>query len=375
MKALTRQDLETFAAQPAVNPPEWIRVQLDTGGIAAGAEAAFAVFEETLKKRKLTPALLRSGSTGYSFADPVVEVQSAGMPRVHYGHVTPEVALQIVEQHLGARRLLDDHVLAPRQRGLVLKGPVTHVLVRDSSGDIVKTEFLQFTLTEELKRRGLADRVQVARAFDVGIYDQGAVVQLLPSAVTYTHVLASDLPRIVAESIEAGRILDDLLWKTPDKQVRIVLRHCGLIDPDSLDDYLQRGEGYQGLRRALFELTPEKIIAEFKASELRGRGGAGFPTWMKWQLTRAQPSPPALRDLQRRRRRSRRVHGSQRARKRPARRAGRHDDRRLRHGRIEGLFLYSRRISESRRTRHAGDRAGARPRPARHEHPRKRFFV
>jgi NADH:ubiquinone oxidoreductase subunit F (NADH-binding) len=97
--------------------------------------------------------------------------------------------------------------------------------------------------------------------------------------------------RIVSESVEGGRVVDDLLWKTPDKQVRIVLRHCGDVDPDSLDDYLRRAEGYQGLRRALFECTPEQVIAEMKASSLRGRGGAGFPTWMKWQLTRAQPAP------------------------------------------------------------------------------------
>ena len=73
--------------------------------------------------------------------------------------------------------------------------------------------------------------MQVARAFDLGLYDHGAVVQLLPSAVTYANVLAPDIARIVAESIEGGRVLDDLLWKAPDRQVRIVLRHCGNVDP------------------------------------------------------------------------------------------------------------------------------------------------
>jgi NADH:ubiquinone oxidoreductase subunit F (NADH-binding) len=124
----------------------------------------------------------------------------------------------------------------------------------------------------------------------MGIYDEGAVVQLLPSAVTYTNVLAPDVARIVTESVEGGRVLDDLLWKAPDRQVRIVLRHCGDVDPDSVDDYLRRAEGYQAFAKALFDLTPEQVIAEMKASALRGRGGAGFPTWMKWQLTRAQPA-------------------------------------------------------------------------------------
>jgi NADH:ubiquinone oxidoreductase subunit F (NADH-binding)/(2Fe-2S) ferredoxin len=292
MKTLTRQDLEDLARQPAVDSPEWIRVQLDTGGIAAGAETVHAALVHARDEGHLAFSLLRAGSIGYSFADPVIEVQSAGMPRVHYGHMTPDSATQVLDQHFGSRRLLDDHVIATRRRSLTLDAPVTHLLVRDTGPGInSKTEFFQFSFTEELKRRGLADRVQVVRALDIGIYDEGAVVQLLPSAVTYANVLAPDVARIVAESIEGGRVLDDVLWKTPDRQVRIVLRHCGTVDPDSLDDYLRRAEGYQGLRRALFELTPEQVIAEMKISGLRGRGGAGFPAWMKWQLTRAQPAP------------------------------------------------------------------------------------
>jgi NADP-reducing hydrogenase subunit HndC len=292
MKALTRQDLEDLAAAAPAGPAEWIRVQLDTGGIAAGAEAALAALVQGRDERQLSVALLRAGSTGYSFADPVVEVQVSGMPRVHYGHVSPEAAVRILDQHVVAHRLLDDHVIATRRRSLTLDGPVTQLLVRDTgpeSGN--KTEFFQSSFNEELKRRGLADRVQVVRALDIGVYDEGAVVQLLPSAVTYANVLAPDVARIVAESIEGGRVIDDLLYKTPDKQVRIVLRNCGEVDPDCLDDYLRRASGYQGLRRALFECTPAQVIAEMKASSLRGRGGAGFPTWMKWQLTGAQPAP------------------------------------------------------------------------------------
>jgi NADH:ubiquinone oxidoreductase subunit F (NADH-binding) len=289
MKPLTRQDLSALAAQPAPDPAEWIRVQLDTGGIAAGAESVHTALEHLRVEQHRPFALLRTGSVGYSFADPVIEVQAAGMPRVHYGCMTPNLAPQFLAEHFVAHRLLDDHVIATRRRGLVFDAPVTHILVCDT-GDGVgnKTEFFQFSFQEELKRRGLADRVQVVRALDMGIYNQGGVVQLLPAAVTYTHVLAPDVARIVAESVTAGRVLDDLLCKTPDKQVRIVLRHCGQVDPDSADDYLRRADGYQAIAKALFTLTPEQVIAEMKISALRGRGGAGFPTWMKWQLTRAQ---------------------------------------------------------------------------------------
>lgn len=292
MKKLTRQDLEFIAAHPEPEPAEWVRVQLDTGGIAAGAQSVYERLVQLRDERQLGVSILRAGSIGYSFADPVVEVHCAGLPRVHYGQINPEAAERILAEHVGARRLLDDHVVATRRRSCTLDQPVTHILVRDTGPESSsKTSFFQFSFIEELKRRGLADRVQVVRALDIGIYDEGAVIQLLPSAVTYANVLAPDVSRIISESVEAGRVLEDLLWKTPDKQLRIVLRHCGTVDPDSIDDSLRRASGYQGLRRALFELTPEQVIAEMKTSGLRGRGGAGFPTWMKWQLTRAQPAP------------------------------------------------------------------------------------
>ncbi|MBM3851961.1 MAG: hypothetical protein FJ399_02260, partial [Verrucomicrobia bacterium] len=81
MKTLTRQDLEAFATHPIADPPDWIRVQLDTSGIAAGAETVHAALARGRESRLLGIALQRAGSIGYSFADPVVEVQVAGLPR------------------------------------------------------------------------------------------------------------------------------------------------------------------------------------------------------------------------------------------------------------------------------------------------------
>ena len=291
MKTLTRQDLSALANHQASSPAEWVRVQLDTGGIAAGAESVCTTLEHARVEQKRSFSLLRVGSVGYSFADPVIEVQSTGLPKILYGKMTPELVPALLSEQFDAGRLLEDHVIATRTRSLTIDAPVTHILVRDTSADTAnKTEFFQFSFQEELKRRGLDSRVQVVRALDMGIYDEGAVVQLLPSAVTYTNVLAPDVARIVDESVEADRVIEDLLWKTPDKQTRIVLRHCGQVDPDSVDDYLQRADGYQAFAKSLFKLTPEKVLAEMKTSALRGRGGAGFPTWMKWKLTRDQPA-------------------------------------------------------------------------------------
>lgn len=293
MNPLTQADLVAFGASLPAEAGEWIRVQLDTGGIAAGAEALYVALEHLRTGKQRTFELRRAGSTGYAFADPVVEMATPGMPRIHYGRITAEDAERLVHEHCDEHRLLDDHVVATRQRGLRLDEPVTHILVLDTGGAAGgdKTGFFQLSLQEELKRQGLDSRVQVARAFDMGIYEEGAVVQLLPSAVTYANVLASDVARIVTQSVQANEVLPDLLWRNPDRQVRIALRHCGTVDPESIDDYLRRAQGYQAFGRALFELSPEKVIAELKVSALRGRGGAGFPVWRKWELTRAQSAP------------------------------------------------------------------------------------
>ncbi|HOV59909.1 MAG TPA: NADH-quinone oxidoreductase subunit NuoF [Candidatus Hydrogenedentes bacterium] len=118
----------------------------------------------------------------------------------------------------------------------------------------------------------------------------------------YEHVCPEDAPEIVQRHLVEGELVERLLPKRSDgwpiakrseipffaKQTRIVLRNCGQIDPLSLEDYI-RVDGYQALAKALLELDPEKVVEEMKTSGLRGRGGAGFPTWMKWNFTRNAP--------------------------------------------------------------------------------------
>ena len=291
MKTLTVSDLEAIGREPPPYPAEWIRVQMDTGGIAAGADQVFAALKTGVHQRPEEIPVIRTGSTGYAFADPVVEVTAAHMPPTTYGRINPEIAQRILDEHVDQHRLLDDHVIATRNRTRTLDAPVTHLLVRDTGPDAdSKTEFFQNSLVAELARHGLDQNVQVVRALDIGVYGHGVVVQLLPAGVTYANVLAPDIARIVSESVAKQDVLTDLLHTTPDKQLRIVLRNSGTIDPESLDDYLHHAAGYQGLRHALSDLSPGQVIDELKSSALRGRGGAGFPTWMKWKLTAQQPA-------------------------------------------------------------------------------------
>ena len=154
-------------------------------------------------------------------------------------------------------------------------------------------------LIEECKAQGVADEVQVVKTGCFGFCEQGPIVKILPEDSFYVKVAPEDAKELISEHVIKGREVTRLLYdkessrkhaKVEDiqfyqKQFRIVLRNCGFIDPENIDEYIAR-EGYQGLERALFEMTGDEIIEELKTAGLRGRGGAGFPTWMKWNFSR-----------------------------------------------------------------------------------------
>jgi NADH:ubiquinone oxidoreductase subunit F (NADH-binding)/(2Fe-2S) ferredoxin/Pyruvate/2-oxoacid:ferredoxin oxidoreductase delta subunit len=155
-------------------------------------------------------------------------------------------------------------------------------------------------LIAEAEKQGVKDQVQIVKTGCFGFCEKGPIVKVLPEDSFYVEVNPEDAPEIIAEQIIKGREVPRLLYKQEaekrktvavediefyQKQVRVVLRNCGVINPESIDEYIAR-EGYIGLEKALFDMQPEDIVNELKISGLRGRGGAGFPTWLKWDLTR-----------------------------------------------------------------------------------------
>jgi len=157
-------------------------------------------------------------------------------------------------------------------------------------------------LLKEAEALGVSRDVQVVKTGCFGFCEKGPIVKVLPSESFYVEVKPEDAHEIIAEQVIKGREVTRLLYRKDkksdtarlediefyQKQFRIVLRNCGVINPESIDEYIAR-TGYKALEKALFEMTPEEIIAEVKASGLRGRGGAGFPTGMKWEAARKSP--------------------------------------------------------------------------------------
>ncbi len=155
-----------------------------------------------------------------------------------------------------------------------------------------------------IKARGYAEEVQVVRTGCFGFCEQGPIVKIEPDDVFYVKVGPKDAKDIVDEHIVKGRRVDRLLYEEPvekekikkqedmpfyKKQVRVALRNCGLINPEDIYEYIALG-GYEALGKAVTEMTRDHVIDIVKKSGLRGRGGGGFPTGLKWEITKKNES-------------------------------------------------------------------------------------
>ena len=158
---------------------------------------------------------------------------------------------------------------------------------------------------EELKAKKLRDEVSLVETGCHGFCEGGPLVIIYPEGTFYTRVKPEDVAEIVEEHILKGRVVSRLLFKEPltaeqvpnydeiafyKKQHRLALKNCGHINPDSIEEYIG-ADGYEGLAKVLLEMTPEQVVEEMKKTGLRGRGGGGCPTGMKWMFCAKSPGP------------------------------------------------------------------------------------
>ena len=153
-----------------------------------------------------------------------------------------------------------------------------------------KTREFYTYLLDYLRENNLHSQVQAVRVADIGVYDRGLVIKILPDGITYVNLKDTDIKRVVDAAFKDNKVLEDLVFKPKARQHRIVLRNCGKINPESIEEYIACG-GYAALSKVLGQLGQQKLIEEIKTSGIRGRGGAGYPTWMKWNFAREVNSP------------------------------------------------------------------------------------
>ena len=171
-----------------------------------------------------------------------------------------------------------------------------------SSGSVAVRE----AMAKELELAGLSDEVKIVQTGCFGLCANGPIMIIYPEGTFYSHVKVEDVKEIVEEHLLKGRLVERLLHKETDegvaetvhslsdtkfykKQHRVALRNCGVINPESIDEYIGT-DGYQALGKVLTEMKPQEVIDTILASGLRGRGGAGFPTGRKWQFAADQPA-------------------------------------------------------------------------------------
>ena len=179
-----------------------------------------------------------------------------------------------------------------------------HLLVCAGTACVSNRSFaVQAALEKEIAEKGLEDEIQVVPTGCNGFCERGPIIVYQPDGIFYQQVSEEDIPLLVEEHCLKGRPVEKLMYvpgegKLPipmlaeidffKHQQLIVLRNRGLIDPEKIDEYIAV-DGYTALAKALTEMTPEEIIEEVKVSGLRGRGGAGFPTGIKWEICRFSP--------------------------------------------------------------------------------------
>jgi NADP-reducing hydrogenase subunit HndC len=211
---------------------------------------------------------------------------------------------------MAIKRLSSAEELEELRKGILSKRDPNKPVITICTGTACQTygsSKIYQEFADEIKKQGLRESLVEAKPTGChGFCEQGPVVVIFPQEICYVKVKLEDVPEIVSSTLAWGEVIERLLYedpvtgeriaKDPDipfykNQMRLVFGSNRHINPRDIDDYIALG-GYAALSRALFQMTPEQVLDEIKKSNLRGRGGGGFPTGIKWETTRNAPGEP-----------------------------------------------------------------------------------
>ena len=271
---------------------------------AAGANEVAKRLEELLLKHQVKDVVVgRVGCTGKCDMEPVVTVMGLQTVPNKYIKMTPDKVEKVFEQHiLGGKPVVEwtmRHHAGPKPAHYVISLCGGMHCLKANSMDLEKC------FVDEIAKQGLTDRVAVTRSACHGLCEHGPIAYVYPDGIVYQKLTPEVVGKIVVQHLKGHRPVTENVWSGErltnrffpvfgdvhffGKQLRMTLRNCGIIDPESLDEYLSV-RGYEAAVKVLTEMSPLDTINAVTKSGLRGRGGGGFPTGVKWNFAAAQKS-------------------------------------------------------------------------------------
>jgi len=270
---------------------------------AAGANPVYDKLAALMAEHKVKDvAVGRVGCAGRCDLEPVVTVISHGKIPVKYVKMTPARIEKVFESHIRNGQIVEEYTMAklaglPRVRRVVS--------ICTGAGCLKRNADLEQTFVRAIAKHGLEADATVTRSACQGLCERGPIVFVYPDGVTYQKVTPEIAEHIVEKHLRDGKPIAEHAWTGKrlsnrflpiygdvhffGKQLRLTLRNCGVIDPESLDEYLAV-QGYEAAAKVLTEMSPKEVVDSVIKSGLRGRGGGGFLTGIKWQYAAAQRS-------------------------------------------------------------------------------------
>jgi NADH:ubiquinone oxidoreductase subunit F (NADH-binding)/(2Fe-2S) ferredoxin len=278
-----------------------IYVGMGTCDIAAGAMDTLTSLQQLVQKHNLENARVQAvGCIGFCSEEPTVEIHMPGREALIYRKITEDKAEELFNTVVLNNGTLDDsyRIKSFHYSPVYLQNKKT-VLMSPKKG--VNRDLITY-FKEQLFKKGLHDDVTVIVTGETDMDSNGFVMKIQPDNVLYHDIKdVLDVDEVIYEHLKHDRVIERLLVKEEEfdpyvrrdeptvidfykRQLRIALRNCGFIDPENIDHYIAV-RGYEALGTCLTTMKPHEVIEQIKTSKLRGRGGGGFPTGLKWELT------------------------------------------------------------------------------------------